>query len=104
MSHTDTSQRPSAPHLATADTLDAAIESCAVLQYRPVTARPTEHARGLASEVRVALQYNGSSHVVMLPLGMNLLHWPYGFSYSKGIIRQPADIYDCEVHHTPQGY
>src|SRR5690625_4352150 len=104
MSHTDTSQRPSAPHLATADTLDAAIESCAVVQYRPGTDRPTEHADILASEVPVALQYNGTSHVVMLASGMNLIDLAYGFSYTEGIIRQPADIYDCEVHHTPQGY
>src|SRR5690625_6675469 len=104
MSHTDTSQRPSAPHLATADTLDAAIESCAVVQYRPGTDRPTEHADILASEVPVALQYNGTSYVVMLASGMNLIDLAYGFSYTEGIIRQPADIYDCEVHTTPQGY
>src|SRR5690625_1058377 len=36
--------------------------------------------------------------------GMNLTDLAYVFSYTEGIIRRPSDIYDCEVHTTPQGY
>ncbi|HLR30094.1 MAG TPA: formate dehydrogenase accessory sulfurtransferase FdhD [Paenalcaligenes sp.] len=84
--------------------LDAATEHYQVEQYWPASGQCNEHIDTLASEVPVALQYNGTSHVVMLASGMNLTDLAYGFSYTEGIIRRPSDIYDCEVHHTPQGY
>lgn len=84
--------------------LDAATEHYKVEQYWPASGDSTERTDTLASEVPVALQYNGTSHVVMLASGMNLTDLAYGFSYTEGIIRRPSDIYDCEVHTTPQGY
>src|SRR5699024_3041113 len=80
--------------------LDAATDHYQLEQYWPASGQCNEHIDTLASEVSVALQYNGTSHVVMLASGMNLPDLAYGFSYTEGIIRRPSDIYDCEVHHT----
>lgn len=84
--------------------LDAATEQFEVTQFWPATGESNRCDDILASEVPVALQYNGISHVVMLASGMNLTDLAYGFSYTEGIIRTPDDIYDCEVHRTAQGY
>src|SRR5690625_2431772 len=57
----------------------------------------------LADEAPVAIQYNGINHVVMLASAIDLIDLAYGFSYTEGIIRQPSDIYDCQIHPASNG-
>lgn len=75
-----------------------------ITQLWPDTGQRHSKQDILASEVPVALQYNGINHVVMLASGMNLIDLAYGFSYTEGIIRTYADIFDCEIQQTEQGY
>jgi len=84
--------------------LQPATDQRTVEQLRPAAAQRQKGADVLASEVPVALQYNGINHVVMLASGIDLIDLAYGFSFTEGIIRQSSDIYDCEVLDTDQGY
>lgn len=51
----------------------------------------------IAIEVPVALEYNGLNHAVMLATPCDLEDLAYGFSYTEGIIRSAADIYDIDL-------
>lgn len=51
----------------------------------------------VAEEVPVALEYNGISHAVMLASPADLDDFALGFSLSEGILRDPAELYDCEI-------
>lgn len=51
----------------------------------------------IAIEVPIALEYNGLNHAVMLATPGDLEDLAYGFSYTEGIIRSAADIYDIDV-------
>ena len=51
----------------------------------------------LATEVPVALVYNGISHVVMMTTPKDLEQFAIGFSLSEGIIECPQDIYGMDV-------
>ena len=57
----------------------------------------------LAQEVPVALEYNGIGHATLLATPADLEDFAYGFSYTEGIIRRAADIYDIEIVETDQG-
>lgn len=58
----------------------------------------------IATEVPIALQYNGISHAVLLATPCDLEDLAYGFSYTEGIIRNAADIYDVQIHSSQAGY
>lgn len=58
----------------------------------------------LATEVPVALQYNGISHAVLLATPTFLEDLALGFSFTEGIIRTADDIYDIEIEHDERGY
>lgn len=58
----------------------------------------------LATEVPIALQYNGISHAVLLATPSFLDDLALGFSYTEGIIRSAADIYDIHIKRNTQGY
>lgn len=51
----------------------------------------------LATEVPVALVYNGISHTVMMCSPENLADFAMGFSLAEGIIDKPSDIYGIDV-------
>ena len=55
------------------------------------------HADRVAEEVPVALVYNGISHAVMLATPADLEDFALGFSLTEGILRTPAELYDCEI-------
>ena len=55
----------------------------------------------VASEVPVALVFNGISHAVMLATPLNLIDFALGFSFSEGIINQRSDVYDIEQFDHP---
>lgn len=57
----------------------------------------------LASEIPVALEYNGISHATLLATPENLEDLAYGFSYTEGVIRTAQDIYDVQIEVKPQG-
>jgi len=53
--------------------------------------------RTLASEVPIALVFNGISHAVMLATPMNLEEFALGFALSEGLIDSAADCFGIEV-------
>jgi len=57
----------------------------------------------LATEVAVALEYNGISHATMLATPADLEDFAYGFSLSEGIIGQAQDLRGVEVAPDPCG-
>lgn len=61
------------------------------------------HPDWVASEVPVALVYNGISHVVMMASPKDLEAFALGFSLSEGIVRTPQDIYGMEVQTACHG-
>lgn len=72
--------------------------------------RQTRHAPAyseadaLATEVPVALQYNGISHAVLLATPTFLADLAVGFSFTEGIIRTASDIYDIQITQDARGY
>lgn len=66
-------------------------------------AQPRAEDDEIAVEVPIALEYNGLNHAVMLATPCDLVDLAYGFSYTEGIIRRAADIYDVEIVERPEG-
>lgn len=63
-----------------------------------------EHADDwIASEVPIALSYNGEAHVVMLATPMNLEDFALGFSLSEAIIGTPSELEAIEIHERLEG-
>lgn len=58
----------------------------------------------LATEIPVALQYNGISHAVLLATPTFLEDLAVGFSFTEGIIRDASDIYDIQIEQDTRGY
>lgn len=58
----------------------------------------------LATEVPIALQYNGISHAVLLATPTFLEDLVMGFSFTEGIIRTADDIYDVVIDQDERGY
>ncbi|MBV1914741.1 MAG: formate dehydrogenase accessory sulfurtransferase FdhD [Pseudomonadales bacterium] len=57
----------------------------------------------LIEETAVALVYNGISHVVMMATPSNLEAFALGFSLSEGILDQPEQLYELDIHYREQG-
>lgn len=57
----------------------------------------------VASEVPVALVFNGISHTVMMATPNDLHDFALGFGLSEGLLDKPDELYDVEVRETPQG-
>ena len=57
----------------------------------------------IASEVPIALSYNGLAHVVMLATPMDLADFALGFSLSEAIISTPGELETIEIHERLEG-
>lgn len=57
----------------------------------------------VASEVAVALVYNGVSHVVMMASPINLEAFALGFSLTEGIVDKTGDIYEIQIQRLEAG-
>jgi formate dehydrogenase accessory protein FdhD len=58
----------------------------------------------VATEVAVALEYNGVAHAVMMATPADLEDFGYGFSLTEGIVDRAAQIHDCEWSRGDLGY
>ncbi|MEO7935599.1 MAG: formate dehydrogenase accessory sulfurtransferase FdhD [Dokdonella sp.] len=58
----------------------------------------------IASEVPIALSYNGQAHVVMLATPMNLADFALGFSLSEAIIAAASELEEIEIHERLEGF
>lgn len=56
-----------------------------------------EQEESLVEEVPIALVYNGISHAVMLATPSDIEDFAVGFSLTEGILKSPAELYDCDV-------
>lgn len=57
----------------------------------------------VAEEIPLALEYNGSSHAVMMATPMDMADFALGFSITEGILQNPSELYDCEIAETAEG-
>lgn len=71
---------------------------------QPRDAQRLEQDDTLATEVPVALQYNGISHAVLLATPTFLEDLAVGFSFTEGIIRDVSDVYDIHIEQDQRGY
>jgi len=60
------------------------------------------HKDFVATEVPIALVFNGISHAVMLATPLNLVEFALGFSFSEGIIDHRSEVLDIEEFVHPQ--
>lgn len=58
----------------------------------------------IASEIPVALHYNGQPHVVMMATPVDLPEFALGFSLSEAIIASPGELEDMDVQQRLEGY
>ena len=89
---------PACPAFSSAAPLapPAAITTVAVQHHH--TDQPTQlQSRVLASEVPIALVFNGISHAVMMGTPLDLEDFALGFALSEGIIDSAADCYGIDV-------
>ena len=75
--------------------------AAAVLRVDGAARAPAETS--LAAEVPIALEYNGIAHAVMLATPADLEDFAVGFTYSEGLIDDPAEFYGMEVLASEQG-
>jgi FdhD protein len=59
--------------------------------------------RTLAEEVPVAFSYDGVAHAVLMATPDDLEDFAFGFTYTEGIITEPADIAELAVVSVPDG-
>lgn len=59
--------------------------------------------RTIATEVPLALSYNGVAHVVMMVTPDDLENFIIGFSITEGIITTPSDIQETSIVHNDNG-
>lgn len=64
---------------------------------------PLAQADELATEVPIALEFNGISHATVLATPCNLEDFAYGFSFTEGIIRSGSDIFDIDIDTRENG-
>ena len=60
-------------------------------------------SRTIATEVPLALCYNGVAHVVMMVTPDDIENFIIGFSISEGLIARPSDIEEISLAHDEQG-
>lgn len=75
--------------------IDYVMVNRTTIYYQPQNIRMKKDI--IASEVPVALVYNGISHVVMMATPENLALFAIGFSLSEGIIQTEKEIYDIDI-------
>src|SRR5215475_12987756 len=68
-----------------------------VAARRHLAAGSVDTIESVATEVPVALVYNGVSHVVMMATPQDLADFALGFSLSEGILRRPGELSDLEL-------
>jgi FdhD protein len=64
----------------------------------------TDAVDHVATEVAVALVFNGISHAVMLASPLDLEDFAIGFSLTEGIVDRANQIYDVQVETSSQGF
>jgi FdhD protein len=78
-------------------------------QQRSVTEQSSDELSSdtvdhIATEVPVAISYNGISHAVMMASPLNLQDFAVGFSLTERIIDTPAQIKAIEINKAKLGY
>ncbi len=73
----------------------------AVVRWEAGAQQPTSDC--VATEMPVALVYNGVSHVVMMATPADLEAFALGFSFTEGIISRVEEIFEIEVAAQPAG-
>lgn len=57
----------------------------------------------LATEVPIALEYNGISHAVLLASPCDIDDLVLGFSCTEGVLDSPEQLYELDIENTPEG-
>lgn len=81
--------------------MSTAIQSVRVLRHEGVHQSWAQDQ--VIKEHPVAMVFNGLSHAVMMATPADLEDFGLGFALSEGIIEQPSDCLDIEVHAHAQG-
>jgi formate dehydrogenase accessory protein FdhD len=97
--------RSDAPTLTVARADDRPIRDVAetVKAYRIAGSQAAPLETAIASEVPVALAYNGESHVVMMATPADLADFALGFSLSEGILADAAELREVAVEDGADG-
>jgi FdhD protein len=83
------------------DLIDAGCVRRAVTRYRNGVIEPDQD--WLATEVPIALSYNGEAHVVMLATPMDLRDFALGFSLCEAIIGSRAELEAIDIQEQLEG-
>jgi len=80
-------------------------EPCTAVQIRRIGAdgQIVDIGRSIATELPVALEFNGLGYAVLMASPNDLVDLAYGFARSERLIDSPGEIVDVDTHPMDEG-